>query len=241
VSNVIGVQFIFDTDALAQIFLTEHYNIFQILSSDFGVDSYLMSEVEVELRSNKKFGALIRPRLDKALRTKALKLITSAELERMQSEGSDLVSLGDIRELARDYALDVGTGEAATHAAGVLLDVPTVSNDFNAIRVLEEKGRILPPTILRSFDLFGFLFFEKYIDASAGEQIRKTLRAQNEGMPATLINQSFEDGIQGIQCRLSTSLSLVASGGGWRQALYLQRKTESNPIDLAEKKQYEEE
>ncbi len=57
------VAFIFDSDALIQILLAGQQQAFSILASEFGVRSYLMNEVDVELRSNKKFGALIKPTL----------------------------------------------------------------------------------------------------------------------------------------------------------------------------------
>lgn len=218
------VAFIFDSDALIQILLAGQQQAFSILASEFGVRSYLMNEVDVELRSNKKFGALIKPHLEKTLKNGSLKLLSAADLDSLAAEQSSPISLSDIRTLGREYALDVGTGEAYTHAAGILLNTPTVSNDMNAIRTLEMKGKELPPTILRSFDIFGFLLSEGCIDTQAAERILKELKAQGEWMPPGLRNSSFSAGLATIHCRLATSLAVAASTAGWSAPFFLKRR-----------------
>ncbi len=184
-----------------------------------------MNEVDIELRSNKKFGALIKPKLDKALKSGLLKLLGASDLDRLAADGSNPVTLADIRLLGADYALDVGKGEAYTHAAGVLLDTPVVSNDMSAIRVLEAKDKKLPPTIFRSFDLFGFLVSEGCISVAIAERILRELKAQAEWMPPDLKHRSFEDGLPHINCRLSTSLGVAASATSWSAIFYLKRAT----------------
>ena len=219
------IPFIFDSDALIQIFIAGQQQIFSTLLTDFGVRPYLMNEVDVEVRSNKKFGSLVRPKLDKALKSQTLKLLAASDLDRLSAEFGTPVSLSDIRELGKEYALEVGMGEAHTHAAGVLLKTPTVSNDMNAIKTLEVQGKDLPPTILRSFDLFGFMFFEKYVSAHDSEQILKELKSQAEWMPLCLKHSSFEIGIKEIGCRLSTSLGVSAGPSGWASPFFLKRVT----------------
>jgi hypothetical protein len=137
--------------------------------------------------------------------------------------GSSSISLADIRELGAEYNLDVETGEAYTHAAAILLDVPSVSNDANAIRILEARGRVLPPTILRSFDLFGFFYLEQYLNERDVEDIRETLRSYNEWLPAPMKNASFKDGLAEMRCRLSTSMAIAGSGKNWSYPFYLKR------------------
>lgn len=219
------LSFFFDSDALIQILLCGQHRIFSILESDFGVRSFLMSEVEVEVRSNRRFGGIVRPKLEKALKSRSLKILTSSDLDGLATHGSAPVSLADIRDLGKEYNIDVGIGEAYTHAAGILLDAPTVRNDINAIRTLESKGRKLPPTILRSYDLFAFLYAEGYIQTPEAEQALKTLKMYGEWMPNNLRNASFDDGIRRIGCRLATSLSLTASSNDWSATLYLKRKS----------------
>jgi hypothetical protein len=217
------VSFFFDSDALLQILLTGQKLVFRVLFSDFGVSSFIMSEVEVEVRSNRKLGALVRIPLDEALKSGFLKVLSSSDLERLTSGASTPVSLGDIRQVGKDYALYVGSGEAYTHAAGMLLDCPTVSNDANAIRALESNGKQLPPKILRSYDLFAFLYAEGYMDIRTAERILKVLKTQNEWIPRCLLHKSFEDGIKEINCRLSTSLATSSPSGGWSTNFYLKR------------------
>jgi hypothetical protein len=185
-----------------------------------------MNEVDVELRSNRKFGALIKPKLEKALKSGLIKLLSASDLDRLSADESNPVSLADIRELGAEYALDVGKGEAYTHAAGVLLECPTVSNDHNAIQILELKGKKLPPTILRSFDLFEFARSEGYLDTHSAESVLKELKAQGEWMPNELRHSSFDVGIRTIRCRLSTSLDVSSSTASWKATFFLKRVTE---------------
>jgi hypothetical protein len=67
------LSFFFDSDALIQILLCGQHRVFSILESDFGVRSFLMSEVEVEVLSNRKFGGIVRPKLEKALKSRSLR------------------------------------------------------------------------------------------------------------------------------------------------------------------------
>jgi hypothetical protein len=217
------VSFFFDSDALMQILLAGQGQVFSMLSSDFGVSSFIMSEVEVEVRSNRKLGALVRIPFEAALKSHSLKVLSSSDLEALSSGMSTPISLADIRQVGKDFALYVGSGEAYTHAAGVLLDTPTVSNDFNAIKTLESNGKNLPPRIFRSYDLFAFLFDEGYIDIRTAERTLKALKAQNEWIPKCLLHSSFEDGIKGINCRLATSLAVSAPSGDWSATFYLKR------------------
>jgi hypothetical protein len=219
------VSFFFDSDALLQILLAGQQQLFKVLFTDFGVSSYIMSEVEVEVRSNRKLGALVRIPLDSSLKSGHLKILSSSDLEQLSSVMSASVSLADIRRLGKDYALYVGTGEAYTHAAGILLDTPTVSNDANAIRALESSGKQLPPKVFRSYDMFAFLYDEGYIDIHKAEQILKVLKTQNEWIPKCLLHSSFEDGIKEINCRLLTSLAVSAPSSGWSTPFYLKRMT----------------
>jgi hypothetical protein len=219
------IPFIFDSDALIQIFIAGQQQILSTLATDFGVRAYLMNEVDTEVRSNKKFGSLVKPKLDKALKSQSLKLLTASDLDRLSGVFGTPISLSDIRELGKEYALDVGIGEAHTHAAGVLLKTPTVSNDMNAIKTLEVQCKDLPPTILRSFDLFGFMFFENYVSIHDSEQILKELKSQAEWMPSPLRHSSFELGIKNIGCRLSTSLGVSAGPSGWSSPFFLKRVT----------------
>jgi hypothetical protein len=179
----------------------------------------------VELRSKPKFSGLIRPQLDKALRSGWINLLSAAHLDQLArpDDGSNAITLGDIRELGAEYNIEIETGEAYTHAAAILLDVPAVSNDFNAIKTLEARGKVLPPTILRSFDLFGFFYLEQYLDSVAVERIRTTLKNHGEWLPASMKNASFEDGLPQMRCRLSTNLATAGGGSGWSHPFYLQR------------------
>ena len=218
------IAFFFDSDALIQVLLAAQQKVFSILHNDFGVSSFIMSEVEAEVRSNRKLGALVRIPFEEVLKNGSLKIANAADLERLSAALSSPVSLGDIREVGKDYALFVQKGESYTHAAGVLLQTPTISNDVNAIRSLEANGKRLPPNILRSYDLFAFLHAEGYIDIRVAERILKTMKTYGEWIPKCLLHSSFESGIGGIGCRLLTSLGTSSSSTGWSGPFFLTRK-----------------
>jgi hypothetical protein len=223
------IAFFFDSDALIQILLSGQQKVFSILHDDFGVSSFIMSEVDTEVRSNRKFGALVRVQFEEVLKNKFLKIVTAADLERLSADLPAPVSLGDIREIGKDYALFAQKGESYTHAAGVLLQTPTISNDVNAIRSLETNGKKLPPNIFRSYDLFAFLSAEGYIEMQTAERILKTLKTYAEWIPKCLLHSSFENGINGIGCRLLTSLGTSSSKTGWTAPFFLKRRTK-DPI-----------
>lgn len=224
-SSASHVVFIFDTDALAQIYIANQHKILHDLRSLFGVSCWMMSEVEVELRSNKRIAGLIRPLLDKSLRNGLVKVITAGDLEdfaRMDAVRPE-VTLSEIRRLASELGHHVQIGEAHTFAAAYMLGSPAVSNDANAIRVLEANGMVIPPTILRSFDLFGFALQESIIDLKAAEAIRTDLRSRSEWVPRAMQNSSFEDGLAAFKCRLSTSLAISSGGSKWDDPFFLKR------------------
>jgi len=226
-SSASELSFIFDTDALAQIFITGHQIILAHLKDQYGVSSYLMSEVEVELLSNRRISGLVRPRYEKALKNGWIKLLTSGDLERVSKSIGIEVTLHEIRTLASDLKLLIGNGEAHTHAAAILLGCPSVSNDQQAIRVLEANGKQMPSSVLRSFDLFGFCYHEHILSEREAEEIRTTLRGQGEWVPISMKNSTFVGGLAAMACRLSTSMAATQSSAGWSGTFYLQRRSDT--------------
>jgi hypothetical protein len=225
VPSASDVVFIYDTDALTQILIAGQQNLLKLLRDDFGVASFMMNEVDVELRSKPRLSGLIRPQLEKAIKFGWINILSAKHLDQLRptDDGSSAVSLADIRELGDELNLEIETGEAYTHAASILLDVPSVSNDLNAIRTLEARGKALPPTILRSFDLFGFFYQEQYLSDSDVEEIRRILRSYNEWLPASMKNASFRDGFSTMRCRLITGLAISGGGQNWYDPFCLQR------------------
>ncbi len=222
--NAPVLTFIFDTDALAQIFISGKHSILRDLYEQFGVASYLMSEVEVELLSNRRVSGLVRPVFEKAVKNGWIKVLSAADLERISESLEREVSLQDIRELASDLKLFVQNGEAHTHAAAILLKCPSVSNDVQALRVLQANDKPLPATVLRSHDLFGFCFREGLLTATELEGIRTNLLKWGEWLPVAIKNTTFEAGLHAMNCRLSTSLAAQASSHDWTAVFYLPRK-----------------
>ena len=208
--------------------MSKTHEVFRILATDFGIKSYLTSEVEVEIRSNRRRGGLVKPALDKSINTKVLKVLTARDLEVLCEDDERGPTLGDIRGLANDLSTFVQCGEAHTFSAGILLGLPVVSNDRNAIAALEANNKALPTPILRSFDLFVFLLMEGYITASEAEQVRKVLLQNAEWIPKCFKNASFADGLAQFDGRLRTSLATTTGGERWSSTLFLTRGGSTN-------------
>ena len=183
-----------------------------------------MSEVETEIKSNRRLGGLIKPALDKSLKTKALRILSAADLESFQLEAQTRVSLADIRELAAEYALIVQTGEAATHAAGVLLNCPVASNDRNALVAMQHNQQPLPPHVFRAFDIFLFLHAEGHILIKDLEQIRTTLRTYSEHIPSVFKNCSVESALGEFERRIvSGTLTSGSTNEPWASTFVASR------------------
>jgi hypothetical protein len=212
---------------LIQLFLLNQHSGLRYLVDSFELDLYIMSEVETEAASNKRFFGYIKPGLEKALRQKLIKILSTADLEFMQEDRPEKVGLSDIRELGRDFAVHVGTGEAYTFAAGVLLCSPVASNDFRAIQTMQANGKVLPPHVLRAFDILALLHAEGHISIKDFDQCRKDLNKHGEHIPKAFLNTSVEDGLSSFQCRLLCASLTGWSGEPWAQPFVLRRVSDT--------------
>lgn len=105
----------------------------------------------------------------------------------------------------------VDKGEAYTHSAGVVLGLPTASDDFRAIQVLEFQMQNLPCPILRSFDIFGFALEAGLLPIGDCEKVRSCLLREGRWIPAALKNSSFANGITNFSLRLRDSSKAPSS------------------------------
>src|SRR5207248_1599855 len=74
-------------------------------------------------------------------------------------------------------------GEAYTFAAGVILDVPVISNDRNAILVARAKRIPLPRQIIRMYDLIVLCQQCGELTVKDCDEIRTTLNSKGEFIP----------------------------------------------------------
>ena len=132
-----------DSDALIQIFIVDATNLLQALKVDFGIEPVIMPEVEMELRWTKRFRNRFEQPLRKAVSAGRLAICDQALLQsHFGPTGPPAFSA--IQSLGATYHKKVGRGEAYTLAAATTLAVPALSNDFQAIKVLQAAKFALP-------------------------------------------------------------------------------------------------
>lgn len=185
-----------DSDIIVQALLTGIIPKLNILHRCYGLHLVIVEAVEAELP------ALIKNRFPDRVASynKALKHRTITPLsQRLLSEvyGDKGVHAYEAIEALGDKISNqgVGRGEAYTHAAGILLRVPVISNDMEAIRMLRGASVGIPDRILRFFDLVVFFFQIQHLTTAECKTIRQELLRRGEHMPGCFKNCSFENGL----------------------------------------------
>lgn len=194
-----------DTDALIEVFATKSITNLQplrVLKSNYGIQAVVVEEVENELCWNRRYGNRFEPDLRKALANGTLDLLDQkgfanyvpAQLVRVVFDGFSqaLLEMGKFTD----------PGEAATFAAANALNVPAVSNDFTAVKALENNGFQLPVPVLRMFDLLVFGFQIGSLSEAQCDKVRQSLRASGEHIDRAFRGSSFVDGLGSFCPRL---------------------------------------
>jgi hypothetical protein len=203
-----------DSDALTQFFLASEIRPLKQLKDAYGIQAAIVEEVELELRWLRKHKDRFVPQLDKALSTNVLKLLDSAHFHSHLSTAPVGASWAGFQSLGAQYDGHIHRGEAYTFAAAVTLNLPALSNDFNAIKTLEANLHTLPTPVLRSFDLLAFCFHNGLLELKACEAVRSQLLKNGEGLPKAFMHASFEDGLKDFTPRLRDGVAAVAVAVG---------------------------
>jgi hypothetical protein len=195
-----------DTDALIQLLLIGEIRPLRLLRNAYSCQPLIVPEVELELRSNRKFGRRIAPELKKALSHNLLEIIDKPVLERCYgSSNSAMVAtaaLGKIASLGRTYEQHADRGEAYTHAAALTLSAPVMSNDLTALRALTAANLAVPATVLRTFDLIALCRQVNEMSDGECEDFRRSLLSEREHVPKCFMHHSFANGLAGFYPRL---------------------------------------
>ena len=209
-----------DSDALVQFFLVDEILPLKALKNDYGIQPTIVEEVEIELRWMRKFKDKFVPQLDKALRSSILRVLDQTLFQTLLSGAPVGTSWAGFQKLGAQYNGYVQRGEAYTFAAGATLNLPAMSNDRSAIRVLEANMMTLPSPVLRAFDLVAFSLSAGILDLKACEALRSELLKNAEGLPRPFANASFENGVKSFQARLVKGTPTTASqGSGYASVL----------------------
>jgi hypothetical protein len=148
------------------------------------------------------------PALEKALKSGTIMVLDRRTFEGMRC--SDNQRFEDFTSLAKSYDGPVGTGEAYTHAAAIVLRVASLSNDKSALDVLLKSARNVPDTVLRTMDLIAFAYYADILPVKDCEAFRDCMFAdtrEKPAMPKIFQNTSFAKGVTNFAHRLCDSQS----------------------------------
>jgi hypothetical protein len=195
---------IIDSSVLLQLISTDQFGVLRLLRSDFGVQPAIVHAVESEvaciLQNVPKFRGR-QDQLKKAIGNKTLAIVdrdllapifgsaVEAWIHQMDSEGERLYSIVD-------------RGEAFTHAASMVLNAPTATNDTTAVSRLLRGGETIPRPVFRFWDFVVFAHQVGLLDAGACDKVRQSLHRIGERQHPCFSNCSFEAGLPHFYARL---------------------------------------
>ena len=202
-----------DTDALIQIFLSGQGELLKKFKKLYGIQCVITESVEVELHGPRmKNSALFLPQVRKALQNNALMVLDQHSVGSFTSNDPHTTYLS-IQVMGRKNNLHLGKGEAYSHAAGVVLRVPVMSNDMKAIVVADRTGLPTGKPTIRAYDLF--VLFHQIGELSSGDcdEIRKTLTAVKETPHSSFSGRKFDEGLLRFHPRVVDSHVPVRATG----------------------------
>lgn len=197
-----------DTDALNQVLLGNTLRILRELKVQYGIQTIVVPEVEMELLSSRRFGQRFHSPFKKAVSNGLIKvfeesrysaILTSLRAEQPSALG---VSYADIQALGNAFHRRIDLGEAYTLAAAVKLNQPALSNDYSALKTMQQAGLQVPITVLRAYDLIVFAHQVGILDERQCEEFRQTMVTENEFVPARQKSTSFAKGLPDFVPRL---------------------------------------
>ena len=193
-----------DTDALIQLVACDMLGILRILKDRYGIRTLVPEPVEVELRNigrNLKFRDTEHI-LTKGLTTGLLAILDEQSLRSVIGPTTSKIFEDIDRKGASFKRMGVGNGEAYAHAASAELNVPVLTNDGNAIRILRGKGATLPGPFLRSFDAIVFGRQIGHLTDRDCDSARQSLTKRGESITPCFQISSFTDGLPDFYQRL---------------------------------------
>jgi hypothetical protein len=119
-----------DSDALIQLFIANQLQPLKDLKNLYGIQPTVVQEVDIELRWLGHHRERFVPQLDKAMKSGLIARLDKPLFQSLVSTAPAGASWSTFQSTGAQYFGFVDKGEAYTHAAGVVLGVPTVSNDF---------------------------------------------------------------------------------------------------------------
>jgi hypothetical protein len=184
-----------DTDALIQIFLSDQGELLKKLKRIYGIVPVITEAVERELfRPRFKNGDIFQPKAKKALDNGALILLDEHSLGTFTSNDPHTTYIS-IQVEGKKNNRHLGLGEAYSHAAGVVLRAPVLSNDMRAIVIADRVGLSTAKPTIRAYDLFVLFHQIGELSDSYCDDIRKSLAQFGEVPPPAFLGRKFVDGL----------------------------------------------
>jgi hypothetical protein len=202
-----------DTDALIQIFLGDQGELLKKLKRIYGIQSVISESVERELsRPGMKNSGHFQPQVRKAIQNQALIVLDEHSVGSFTSNDPHSTYLS-IQVMGRKNNLHLGKGEAYSHAAGVVLRVPVMSNDMKAIVAADRLGLPTGKPTIRAYDVFVLFHQIGELSSDDCDEIRKTLTAFGESPHSAFSTNKFEEGLLRFHPRLvDDQAPLLATG-----------------------------
>jgi len=195
---------VIDTSVLLQLVATEQITLLRMLRSEFGIQPIIVSAVESEtiqiLANHPKFVGK-QEQFKKACANYTIRLTDRETLT--GTVGADADSLLRLIDSdGRRLHQRVDRGEAYTHAAASVLNIPVATNDMSAVIRLLKNGENVPVPVVRFWDLVVLGRQIGTLDDSNCDGVRKTLAKLQESLPPCFRAQSFAAGLPEFYPRL---------------------------------------
>lgn len=216
-------QIFIDTDALIQLLIADLLAPLRELKRKYGIQPAIVQEVDLEFRSNPKYGTRFLIRYERAIDSGTIIVFGS---DALQSHFAHLpagvvrpdVSWAEIQSLGEQYYLRADLGEAYTHATAVLLRQPALSNDMRALKALMNGNCALPSPVLRPFDMLALFYQNKSLSDGQCDNVRKVLLRENEPLPNDFKPCDFVTGLSTYCPRLlDASLPRIGASAAPRE------------------------
>jgi hypothetical protein len=195
-----------DTDCLIQLFITSQLPLFRWYKSRYDLQAVIVPEVESELAWHTKFKGRFDPDLKKALGTGLITVFDYSRPDHLSAFFPALQAASAaaqaITNTGNQYALQLGSGEAYSHAVCIHLGMPLLSHDKSAINTLRINSLQTAAPVLRVFDLVTLAYQQAAITTKECDSIRQALDRSREFLPRSFRHASFERGLAGFDARL---------------------------------------
>src|SRR5579872_146863 len=194
-SEIVPQLLVCDTDALIQIFIAEQGELLKKLRRIYGIQPVITESVEDELfRPGKRKAALFQPKAQKALDNQALLILDERSVGAFTSNDRH-TTYSSIQLLGQRNNIAIGRGEAFSHAAGVVLRAPVLSNDSKAVEIADRRDLQIAQHVLRAYDVFVLFHQIGQLSEKDCDEIRKLLAAAEEAPPYVFRNRKFIEGL----------------------------------------------